>query len=120
MRATAYARDESGGQDAGYGLETEAAGLDGAFVEVAQEASAALASLRVPLVRLGLRLEALLAEPPDWLDGPGRARIEGARGSLTWRVDLLSAWEALLNRLGGPADPEFVDWLAVERAEARE
>ncbi|HMO68127.1 MAG TPA: helicase C-terminal domain-containing protein, partial [Novosphingobium sp.] len=32
----------------------------------------------------------------------------------------LSAWEALLNRLGGPADPEFVDWLAVERAEARE
>ncbi|HMO67908.1 MAG TPA: ATP-dependent DNA helicase, partial [Novosphingobium sp.] len=44
VRATAYARDESGGQDAGYGLETEAAGLDGAFVEVAQEASAALAS----------------------------------------------------------------------------
>jgi len=120
VRATVYARDESGGQEAGYGLETEAAQLDGAFVERAMAAQAALADLRSPLMRLGVRLEALLAEPPDWLDGPGRARIEGARHSLTWRIDLIAAWEALLERLGGPADPEFVDWLAVERAEARE
>ncbi len=120
VRATVYARDESGGQEAGYGLETEAAQLDGAFVEFAQAARAALAELRGPLLRLGLRLEALLSEPPDWLDGAGRARIEGARHSLGWRIDLLAAWEALLERLGGPADPEFVDWLAVERADARE
>jgi len=120
VRATVYARDESGGQEAGYGLETEAAQLDGPFVERAQAAQEALAELRVPLVRLGVRLEAVLAEPPDWLDGAGRARIEGARHSLAWRIDLLAAWEALLDRLGGPADPEFVDWLAVERSEARE
>jgi len=120
VRATVYARDESGGQEAGYGLETEAAGLDGAFVEVAQAARAALADLRQPLIRLGVRLEALLEEPPDWLDGAGRARIEGARHSLAWRIDVLGAWEALLDRLGGPADPEFVDWLAVDRSEARE
>ena len=120
VRATVYARDESGGQDAGYGLETEAAQLDGAFVERAVAAQAALADLRVPLIRLGVRLEAILADPPDWLDGAGRARIEGARHSLAWRIDLLAAWEALLERLGGPADPEFVDWLAVERSEARE
>ena len=120
VRATVYARDESGGQEAGYGLETEAAQLDGAFVEKAGEAQAALAQLRAPLIRLGVRLEALLAEPPDWLDGTGRARIEGARHSLAWRVDLLGAWEALLNRLSGPADPEFVDWLAVDRGDARE
>ena len=120
VRATVYARDESGGQEAGYGLETEAAQLDGPLVERAQAAQEALAELRVPLVRLGVRLEAILAEPPDWLDGAGRARIEGARHSLAWRIDLLSAWEALLDRLGGPADPEFVDWLTVERSEARE
>ncbi len=120
VRATVYARDESGGQEAGYGLETEAAQLDGAFVERAGAAQQALAELRVPLIRLGGRLEAIMAEPPDWLDGPGRARIEGARHSLTWRIDLLAAWEALLERLGGPVDPQFVDWLAVERAEARE
>jgi ATP-dependent DNA helicase DinG len=120
VRACVYARDESGGQEAGYGLETEAAQLDGQLIEAAGAAQAALAELRSPLIRLGVRLEALLAEPPDWLDGAGRARIEGARHSLGWRVDLLAAWEALLDRLGGPADPEFVDWLAVERAEARE
>ena len=120
VRATVYARDESGGQEAGYGLETEAAQLDGPFIERAGAAQAALAALRQPLIRLGVRLEALLSEPPDWLDGPGRARIEGARHSLTWRIDLLAAWEALLERLGGPADPEYVDWLAVERGDARE
>ncbi len=120
VRACVYARDESGGQEAGYGLETEAAQLDGPFIERAGAAQAALAELRGPLIRLGSRLEAIMAEPPDWLDGPGRARIEGARHSLTWRIDLLGAWEALLERLGGPADPEYVDWLAVERGDARE
>ena len=120
VRAVTYARDESGGQEAGYGLETEAAQLDGAFIELAQAAEAALAELRQPLIRLGVRLEALIEDAPDWLDGQGRARIEGARFALSWRVDLVTAWEALLNRLGGPADPEFVDWLAVDRSDARE
>jgi ATP-dependent DNA helicase DinG len=31
-----HARDESGGQEAGYGLETEAAQLDGPFIELRQ------------------------------------------------------------------------------------
>ena len=120
VRATTYARDESGGQEAGYGLETEAAQLDGSFIEIAGTAQAALAELRGPLIRLGVRLEAIMAEPPDWLDGAGRARIEGARHSLGWRIDTLAAWESLLGRLGGPADPDFVDWLAVDRNDARE
>jgi ATP-dependent DNA helicase DinG len=120
VRATTYARDESGGQEAGYGLETEAAQLDGNFVELAGRAEEALAEIRQPLVRLGLRLEAILADAPDWLDGPGRARIEGARHSLGWRIDTLAGWEAMLGRMGGPADPEFVDWLAVDRSDARE
>jgi len=120
VRATTYARDESGGQEAGYGIETEAAQLEGDFVERAQEAAAALSEIRQPLIRLGLRLEALVEDAPDWLDGQGRARIEGARHSLAWRIDTLAAWEALLERLGGPANPDFVDWLAVDRSDARE
>lgn len=119
VRSVTYARDESG-QEAGYGIETEASGLPGDVIEAAGKAAEALAAMRAPLMRLGSRLEAIMADPPDWLDGPGRARIEGARFSLQWRIDLLSAWEALLDRLGGPADEEFVDWLAVDRSDARE
>lgn len=120
VRAVTYARDESGAADAGYGIETEAAGLEGNFVELAQAAAQALAAIRVPLIKLGVRLEAMLEDAPDWLDAQGRARIDGARHSLAWRIDTLAAWEALLGRLGGPADPEFVDWLAVDRNDARE
>ena len=120
VRAATYARDESGGQELGYGIETEVAGLDGPIVQIAGEAQEALAAIRQPLLRLAVRLESILQDPPDWLDGQGRARIEGARHSLAWRIDLIAAWEALLGRLGGPADPEFVDWLAVDRSEARE
>ena len=120
VRSQTYARDESGALDAGYGIETEAAGLEGGFIEHAQEAAHALRAIRQPLIKLGMRLEAMLEEGPDWLDGQGRARIEGARFSLSWRIDTLAAWEALLGRMGGAADPEFVDWLAVERNESRE
>ncbi|WP_255547874.1 ATP-dependent DNA helicase [Erythrobacter ani] len=120
VRAATYARDESGGQEAGYGIETEASGLPGGVIEAAGSAAEALSAIRTPLVRLAGRLEAIIADPPDWLDGQGRARIEGARFSLQWRVDLIAAWEALLARLGGPADPEFVDWFAVDRSDARE
>ncbi len=115
-----YARDESGGQEAGYGIETEAAQLEGNFVELAQQAAARARRDPPAADPARPRLEALIEDAPDWLDGQGRARIEGARHSLAWRVDTLAAWEALLGRLGGPADPEFVDWLAVERSDARE
>lgn len=125
VRNATYARDESGGQESGYGVETEASGLPGELIEAAGEAEAALAAIRKPLMKLGTRLEAVLVDPPDWLDGQGRARIEGARHSLSWRADLIAAWEALLERLGGVDgdnldDPEFIDWLAVDRSDARE
>ena len=119
IRSLAYARDENG-LDAGYGLETEAAQLEGDFVELAADAASALAAIRLPLIRLGVRLEKLVAQPPDWLDSQGRARVEGARHSLAWRIETLGAWEALTGAMGGPADPEFIDWLAVERNETRE
>lgn len=118
VRATVYAR--AAAQDAGYGLETEAAELDGALVEAAQPAIMAFEALHRPLIGLGQRLEAVLEDAPDWLDGAARARVEGAIGGLATRCRTLGALVALLGRLGGPADPDFVDWLAVDRIEGRE
>jgi len=118
VRGTVYAR--ATGEDAGYGLETEAAELDGPLVEAALGAAEAMDALLRPLVALGRRLEAVLEDAPDWLDSAARARIEGAIASLGWRRDTVAAWLSLLARIGGPADPDFVDWLAVERIEGRD
>jgi len=118
VRGTVYARATA--QDAGYGLETEMAELDPALIEAAAPALEALETLLRPLVALGKRLEALIEDSPDWLDAAARARVEGAIGGLSWRVQTLQAWIALAARIGGPADPDFVDWLAVERVEGRE
>src|SRR5690606_6423158 len=35
-------------------------------------------------------------------------------------IKAIGAWEAMLARLGGPTDPDFVDWIAVDRSDARE
>ncbi|WP_033073585.1 ATP-dependent DNA helicase [Sphingopyxis sp. MWB1] len=121
VRTTVYARSaETKGGDAGYGLETELAEPDAPLVAAAADASDAVEALLRPLMALGKRLEALIEDAPDWLDGQARARIEGARHSLATRIDTLAAWAALLGRVGGPADPDFVDWLAVDRYDGRE
>jgi ATP-dependent DNA helicase DinG len=118
VRGTVYARAKA--QEAGYGLETELAEPDGALVSQAAASVQLLDALQKPLAALGRRLEAVLEDSPDWLDSQARARVEGAVRGLSWRRETLSAWIALLGRIGGEADPEFVDWLAVERIDGRE
>jgi ATP-dependent DNA helicase DinG len=118
VRGMVYARAKA--QDAGYGLETELAEPDGALVSAAAGALESLEALQKPLAALSRRLEAVLEDAPDWLDSQARARVDGAINGLAWRREILSAWIALLARIGGSADPEFVDWLAIERAEGRE
>ena len=121
VRAMVYARGiDSRTADTGYGLETELADPDPQLVTAAAGASDAIEALLRPLMALGKRLEALIEDPPDWLDGQARARVDGARHSLGTRIDTLGGWLSLLGRVGGPADPDFVDWLAVDRYDGRE
>lgn len=120
IRTMVFARDESNTADAGYGLETELADPDAAVVDAVADAAVALEALVRPLTVLGGRLEAMIADPPDWLDGGARARVEGAMASLSWRIDTVRAWIAMLGRAVGPVDPDFVDWLGVDRFEGRD
>ncbi|QTD57844.1 ATP-dependent DNA helicase [Parasphingorhabdus cellanae] len=120
VRHMVFARDESQSADAGYGLETELTDVEGPMIDAVANAAEAIDALLKPLVRLGQRIEHLIEEGPDWMDAPARARMEGALSSLGWRCDTLSGWLALLSRIGGPADPDFVDWLMIDRFEGRE
>ena len=67
VRSTVYARATA--QDAGYGLETEMAELDGPIVDAAAPAVEALELLLRPLMALAKRLEAVLEEPGIFLAG---------------------------------------------------
>ena len=118
VRGTVYARAKA--QEAGYGLETELAEPDGNLVSAASAAMEALEALAKPLAALTRRLEAILEDAPDWLDSQARARVEGAISGLSWRRETLAAWTALLGRIGGSGDPDFVDGLAIDRVEGRE
>ncbi|MDQ3143686.1 MAG: ATP-dependent DNA helicase, partial [Pseudomonadota bacterium] len=118
VRETVYARSKA--QEAGYGLETELADPDGKLITAASAATGALEALARPLAALARRLEAVLEDAPDWLDSQARARVEGAISGLAWRRETLGAWIALVARVGGLGDPDFVDWLAIERVEGRE
>ena len=120
-RGQVYARSaDPKSADGGYGLETELADPEPDLVAAAAGASDAIEALLRPLMALGKRLDALVEDPPDWLDGQARARVDGARHSLGTRIDTLGGWLSLLGRVGGPADPDFVDWLAVDRYDGRE
>ena len=120
VRMQVLARAEPSASDAGYGLETEIAAVLPAVIDAAAAAATALARLSAPMAALEARLAAMLDDPPDWLDGGARARVEGAAAGLRLRCQLLAAWTGLLERLGGTADADFVDWFAVARIDSRE
>jgi ATP-dependent DNA helicase DinG len=121
VRAQILVRAEgTAGADSGYGLETEIAEVLPPVIDAAAAAATALARLIAPMAALEARIVALLDDPPDWLDGAGRARAEGAAAGLRLRAELIAAWTALLARLGGAADPAFIDWFALARSDGRE
>jgi ATP-dependent DNA helicase DinG len=118
VRAHVFSRASP--EDAGYGLEAEVSHPLPALVQNAQAALADLDALSAPLTALEARLTDIMEEQPDWLDSSLRPRVEGAISGLKLRRQTLSAWIALLGRIGAPAQPEFVDWALVERGDGRE
>ncbi|MBS3962462.1 MAG: ATP-dependent DNA helicase [Sandarakinorhabdus sp.] len=107
-------------EERGYTLETEIAALGPGLPEAAENAAGALARLHKAMLALKMWLGTLTEERPDWLDQPGMARLGAAADGLTLRLDLVGMWQRLLARLGGEAEPDFVDWFALIRADGRE
>ncbi len=107
-------------RDEGHSLETAVADLLPGLVEAAEAARRALARLRQAMGVLGVRLAQVAQARPDWLDAPGLARLEAAAAGLAERAERLGAWEAMLARIGGAADPRFVDWFALVRVQGDE
>ena len=93
------------------------------LLETARGAARAIAAVEAPLLALSRHLEDILDEEASELDGPARARIEGALRGLDRRARMtLPGWRSMLAALeegGDEADPDFVDWLSVETAFGR-
>ena len=119
VRGMVYARAKA--QEAGYGLETELAEPDGALVSARSG---------------GGRRARSTAEAAGgaWRGGSKRCSRMRPTGSIRRRARGSKARSAAFRggarrsrrgspcsaRIGGEADPEFVDWLAVERVDGRE
>ena len=119
VRGTVYARAKA--QEAGYGLETELAEPDGALVVGRGRGRARCSKACTSRWRRwrGGSRRCSRMRPTGSTRRRGRgstARSAGWRGGARrWpRGSRCSA------RIGGEADPEFVDWLAVERVDGRE
>ena len=121
----AIARDQvlarADGRDQGYSLETElrpaGEGLVTAARALAQKFVAVEAPMRLLAERLAQRLEDEAAE----LDEGMRARIEAAVRGLTRRGAVeLGGWRRMLEEIEKDAQPQFIDWLAVDRFDGHE
>ena len=115
-----YARAAQDG-DAGYGLETELAEPDRRADRGRRGRGAGARSAAPPAddARPAARSGARRRRPTGSTARPARgsrARSPRSAGA----TETVGAWIALLARIGGPADPDFVDWLAVDRIEGRE
>ncbi len=108
------------GADVAYGIEADLTDAPQPLVTAAEAAIAHLSALHGALHRLSTRIEALLENPPDWLEAEERSRIDGARSALGWRRDAVVAWVGLIKSLIGARDPRFVDWGAIERSDGRD
>ncbi|WP_299442123.1 ATP-dependent DNA helicase [uncultured Rhodospira sp.] len=109
------------GLDGPYSLETEVAPPLPGLVEAAAALDVALHGLDLPVSNLIKALEARLDDEAAKLDPTTRQRLEGLIRSLDRRaLRPVRAWRAMCRTVGAETQPEFVDWLGIERAYGRD
>jgi ATP-dependent DNA helicase DinG len=119
VRRQVYARCSE--RDPAYSLEAEVRPPIPGLAEAAEVLADALAQLAHPLQRLLAALSKRLDDEAERLDTAARQRIESLCRSIRRRaIEPLAGWRAMLRSLSRERPPEFLDWLAVERADGRE
>jgi ATP-dependent DNA helicase DinG len=107
--------------DGGYGLEAEARPPVEGLVDAAIRLAEALHRLTTALGRLAALLRKQLEDPENPPDPTTRQRLDAAIRGIERRADIqLGAWSQLLRDLAEPAQPETVEWLALDRFEGNE
>ncbi|MEO5374588.1 MAG: ATP-dependent DNA helicase [Alphaproteobacteria bacterium] len=109
------------GVDGPYSLETPAEQPIAGLAEAAVGLDAALLGLATPLRALCAALDARLDDEAAEIDSSQRLRIDALVRGIQRRALLpIAAWRDMLQGIGGPTPPEFVDWFGVERLYGRD
>jgi ATP-dependent DNA helicase DinG len=107
--------------DAGYGVQAEARPPVDGLIETGALLAEALERLAFALKRLSDKLRTRLEDPNDPPEAALRQRLDATIRSLDRRAELqLAVWGRLLRDLGKPAQPDTVEWLALDRVEGLE
>lgn len=123
-----YAR--ANGRENAYSLEIEVQPVNDDVLESGVKLKDALKKLVKPMQDLANALRKSLNENVDTLESDTKKRMESVIAALDRRGRLtLSAWIAMLDNLSTPAlpiandqantDPDFIDWMEIERADGR-
>lgn len=117
VRAQVMARVDARGP---HSIEASVADPIDGLVDAAQALFEALAGLARPMTALATLLLQRLDEDADVLDSSSRGRLESGARSLRMRAEMVTAWAAMAEGMGGPVPDDFVDWLAIDRIDGRE
>ncbi|HEX3884019.1 MAG TPA: ATP-dependent DNA helicase [Stellaceae bacterium] len=122
LRRQVLARAPSGpGGDSPYGVEAEARPTVEGLVEAGGRLAEGLDRLAGGLRRLSAILRKRLEDPDDPPEIGQRQRLDAVIRALDRRADMvLGAWSRLLRDLAEPAQPETVEWLALDRSDGAE
>ncbi len=108
------------GRDGPYSLETDTFPLIDEVGPAAAKLKKALENLHGPMTALANGLRKKLNDQAETLDADTRRRLDAIISSIGLRTMSLSAWMGMLKTLqSAKGQPEFVDWMEIERIEGR-
>lgn len=115
----AQVQARANGKEGPYSIETPLFPVISDLIPNAEILHDQMKALRQPIQRLSARLKQKLSEETDTLSPDTRKRLDAVAGSLDRRINtMLTPWIGLLeNLLDQVSQPQFVDWMEINRLE---